>query len=207
VLKYHATATIEQSVSVAGPTLSCTQEQDPFISWTCAKSVPRRQREQAHTSSCTFRLLHSTKGAGMRSSNSSTMKVISIRRGQIEWLAKGRAVEMASPARERRALSRSWVRISSEANFRLLGEKKPLAVLAARLGPLGHGPGFGGFLYPVSRLGFLLMKKRWGPFHTPRVEFFKLNGLKVGSSRWSRGTGKDSGKVESRYWFQQNDMY
>ena len=72
---------------------------------------------------------------------------------------------------------------SSWDEFPLVGKKIPLAMLAARLGPLGHGPGFGGFLYPVSRLGFLLMKKRWGPFHTPRVEFFKLNGLKVGSSR------------------------
>ena len=50
---------------------------------------------------------------------------------------------------------------------KFVGKKIPLVVLAARLGPLGHGPGFGGFLYPVSRLGFLLMKKWWGPFHTP----------------------------------------
>ena len=57
----------------------------------------------------------------------------------------------------------------------MLGEKKnPRCArrkLAASLGPFGHGPEFGGFLYPVSRLGFLLMKKWWGPFHTPRVEF------------------------------------
>ena len=50
-----------------------------------------------------------------------------------------------------------------------LGEKKPLAVLAARLGPLGHGPGFGGFLYPVR---LPLNEKTVGSVSHPRVEFF-----------------------------------
>ena len=57
--------------------------------------------------------------------------------------------------------SKSWSR-----------SKPPSLCSPQRLGPLGHGPGFGAFLYPVSRLCFLLMKKRWGPFHTLRVEFF-----------------------------------
>jgi len=76
-----------------------------------------------------------------------------------EWLAQpGSIVLSVGPEFEshQKRISECWER-----------KKNPLAVLAARLGPLGHGPGFGGFLYPVSRLGFLLMKKWWGPFHTP----------------------------------------
>ena len=52
--------------------------------------------------------------------------------------------------------------------------QKPLAVLAARFGPHGHGSGFGGFSTRLSRLGFLLMKKWWGRFTPPPVEFFFL---------------------------------
>jgi len=78
--------------------------------------------------------------------------------GRLRWLARPGSVALpAGPEFEshQKRISGCWEK------------KNPLAVLAARLGPLGHGPGFGGFLYPVSRLGFLLMKKRWGPFHTP----------------------------------------
>ena len=49
--------------------------------------------------------------------------------------------------------------------------KKTLTVLAARLGPHEHGLGFGGF---STRLGFLLMKKRWGRF-TPSGRVFFLH--------------------------------
>jgi len=54
---------------------------------------------------------------------------------------------------------RSQVRIPTGTNFRLWAKKIPLAVLAARLGPLGHGPGFGGFFRDqVKPCCFLLMK-------------------------------------------------
>ena len=43
------------------------------------------------------------------------------------------------------APTRSRVRIPGGTNFHLVGKKNPLAVLAERLGPLGHGPEFGGF--------------------------------------------------------------
>jgi len=46
-------------------------------------------------------------------------------------------------------------------------KKKPLDVLAARLGPHGHGLGFGGFLYPVKPVRFPFNEKTVGPFHTP----------------------------------------
>jgi len=40
-----------------------------------------------------------------------------------------------------------------------VGKKNPLAVLAAKLGPLGHGPEFGGFSAAGRSLSrFLLMK-------------------------------------------------
>jgi len=47
--------------------------------------------------------------------------------------------------------------------------KNSLAVLAARLGPLGHGPGFGGVSQP-GEVGLLpLNEKRWSPFTPGRV--------------------------------------
>jgi len=56
------------------------------------------------------------------------------------------------------------------------GQKKiPLAVLAARLGPLGHGPGFGGvFRGRVKPCCFLLMKNGGvrSPPHPPAAFFF-----------------------------------
>ena len=51
--------------------------------------------------------------------------------------------------------------------FSHVGKKIPLAVLAARLGPHGHGTGFGGFLYPIKPIRLLLNEKTVGPFHTP----------------------------------------
>jgi len=48
------------------------------------------------------------------------------------------------------------------------GKKSPPAVLAARHGPCGYGPGFGGFLgWMRSRSRFLLIKYGWGPFYPP----------------------------------------
>ena len=45
--------------------------------------------------------------------------------------------------------------------FSLVGKKIPLALLAVRLGPLGHGPGFRGvFRGRVKPCCFLLIKKR-----------------------------------------------
>ena len=43
--------------------------------------------------------------------------------------------------------------------FSLMGKKISLAVLAARLGPHGHGPGFRGFLYPVKPVRLPLNEK------------------------------------------------
>jgi len=60
-------------------------------------------------------------------------------------------------------------------------KKTFLAVLVARLGPFGRESGFGGFLYSVSLLGFFLMKKRWGPFHTPGRVFFHSRRIVFGS--------------------------
>ena len=51
------------------------------------------------------------------------------------------------------------------------GKKKTLVVLAARLDPLGHGPGFGGFIYPDKPVWLSLNEKTMGPFPS-RVEFF-----------------------------------
>ena len=53
-------------------------------------------------------------------------------------------------------------------------------MLAARLGPLGHGSGFGGFLYPGKPVWLPLNKKTVGPFPPP-VEFFlfKKNRKKI----------------------------
>ena len=85
--------------------------------------------------------------------------------GRSRWLAEpGSVVLPAGPEFEshQKRISGCWEK------------KKPIAVLAARLGPLGHGLGFGGFLYPVSWLGFLLLKKNSGACFTPRVEFFFL---------------------------------
>ena len=82
---------------------------------------------------------------------------------------------LASPgpvaSRTQQVLSSNLIRNKFQAAKR---KKNPLAVLAARLGPHGHEPGFGGFSTRLSRLGFLLMKKRWGRF-TPRVEFFFIS--------------------------------
>ena len=44
-------------------------------------------------------------------------------------------------------------------------------MFAARLGPLGHGPEFRGFLYPGKPVWLPLNEKTVGPF-PPRVEFF-----------------------------------
>ena len=52
-----------------------------------------------------------------------------------------------------------------------MGYKNSLAVLAVRLGPLGHGLGFGGFLYPGKSVWLPLNEKTVGPF-PPSVEFF-----------------------------------
>jgi len=45
-------------------------------------------------------------------------------------------------------------------------------MLTARLGPHGHGPGFGVFLYPVKLVRLPLNEKTVGPFHTPGRVFF-----------------------------------
>ena len=47
-------------------------------------------------------------------------------------------------------------------------------MLAARLGPLEHGTGFGGFLYPGKPVWLPLNEKTVGPF-TPWVEFFFIS--------------------------------
>ena len=80
--------------------------------------------------------------------------------------------QLSSPARWH-SHSRSLVRFPAGTNF-LVGKKIPLAVLGARLGSLGHGPGFGGFFRGrVKPCCFLLMKNGWGPF-TPPAAFFLL---------------------------------
>ena len=80
---------------------------------------------------------------------------------------------MASPgpvaSRSQQVLSSILIR----SEFPAVGVKKPLAVLAARLGPLGHGSGFGGFLYPGKPVWLPLNEKTVGPF-SPPVEFFYL---------------------------------
>ena len=63
----------------------------------------------------------------------------------------------------------SSILIRSE--FPAVGVKKPLTVLAAMLGPLGHGRWFGGFLYPGKPVWLPLNEKTVGPF-PPRIEFF-----------------------------------
>ena len=45
-------------------------------------------------------------------------------------------------------------------------------MLAVRLGPHGHGPGFGRFLYPGKPVWLPLNEKTVGPFLPPPVEFF-----------------------------------
>ena len=60
----------------------------------------------------------------------------------------------------------SSILIRSE--FPAVGVKKPLDVLAARLGPLGHGPGFEGFIYPG--------KPVWLPLNEKMVESFPPPG-------------------------------
>ena len=47
-------------------------------------------------------------------------------------------------------------------------------MLAARLGPLGHGPGFGGFLYPGKPVWLPLNEKIVGPFLSPGRVFFPI---------------------------------
>ena len=84
--------------------------------------------------------------------------------------------QLASPARWH-SHSRSLVRFPAGTNF-LVGKKIPLAVLAARLGPLGHGSGLGGFFRGrVKPCCFLLMKNGWGPFTPPAVFFFKTSNM------------------------------
>jgi len=51
------------------------------------------------------------------------------------------------------------------------GKKNSIAVLAESLDPFGHGLGFGGFLYPGKPVWIPLNEKTVGPF-PPRVEFF-----------------------------------
>ena len=71
-------------------------------------------------------------------------------------------------SRSQQVLSSNLIR----SEFQAAERKKTLAVLAAWLGPHGHGPGFGGFLYPVSPVRLPLNEKTVGPFHTPGRVFF-----------------------------------
>ena len=76
--------------------------------------------------------------------------------------------QLASPgpvaSRSQQILSSILIR----SEFQTVERKKnPLAVLAARLGPHGLGPGFGGFLYPGKPVRLPLNEKTVGPFHTP----------------------------------------
>ena len=72
----------------------------------------------------------------------------------------------------------SSILITSE--FSTVGVKKPLAVLAARLGPLGHGPEFGGFLYSGKPVWLPLNEKMVGPFPPPdRVFLLSCDGLRI----------------------------
>ena len=58
--------------------------------------------------------------------------------------------------------------------FPAVGVKNPLDVFAARLGPLGHGPGFGGFLYPGKPVWLSFNEKTVGPFTPLGRVFFKM---------------------------------
>ena len=63
-------------------------------------------------------------------------------------------------------------------NFPLVGKQIPLVVLAARLGPLGHGPGFGGgFRGWVKPCYFLLMKNGGVRSTPPPTATFFLQGF------------------------------
>ena len=64
----------------------------------------------------------------------------------------------------------SSILIRSE--FPAVGVKKTLVVLAASLGPLGHEPEFGGFLYPGKPVWLPLNEKTVGPFPPPGRVFF-----------------------------------
>ena len=60
-------------------------------------------------------------------------------------------------------------------------------MLAARLGPLGHRPRFGGFLYPGKPVWLPLNEKMVGPFPPP-IEFFDEGpgpGLFIHSANFS----------------------
>ena len=84
--------------------------------------------------------------------------------------AKGRAASWLARSgniASQQALSSILIR----SEFSAVGLKKSLAVLAARLGPLGHGQEFGGFLYPGKPVWLPLNEKTVGPFPPP-VEFF-----------------------------------
>ena len=87
-----------------------------------------------------------------------------------EGIAKGRAASWlarSGSVAPQQVLSSILIR----SEFPAVGVKNPLAVLAARLGPLGHGPGFRSFLYPDKPVWLPLNEKTVGLF-PPRVEFF-----------------------------------
>ena len=65
----------------------------------------------------------------------------------------------------------------AEANFRPWIKKNSLAVLAARLGPPGYGPGFGGFVGWEKPGYFLLMKN--GGVRSPGQVFFKKSYVMI----------------------------
>ena len=92
-----------------------------------------------------------------------------VRLRSLEWPKVGRPSWLAQPGSV--APTRLWVRILAGTNFRSWVKKNLLAVLVARLGPLGHGPGFEGFFAAGrSRSRFLLMKN--GGVRSPPATFF-----------------------------------
>jgi len=82
------------------------------------------------------------------------------------WLARSGSVA------PQQVLSSILIRSEFQAAER---KKNPFAVLAERLGPHGHGPEFGGFLYPGKPVWLPLNEKTVGCFFPPgRVFFFRL---------------------------------
>ena len=72
---------------------------------------------------------------------------------------------MPGPVASRSQQVLSSILIRSE--FQAAERKNPLAVLAVRLGPHGHGPGFRGFLYPGKPVWLPLNEKTVGRFFPP----------------------------------------
>ena len=78
------------------------------------------------------------------------------------WLARSGSVA------PQQVLSSIFIR----SEFPAVGVKKTLAILDPRLGLLGHGLRFGGFLYPGKPVWLPLNEKTVGPFLPPGRVFF-----------------------------------